>query len=203
MSRIFVMSHVRPLSGAEVGALWEAADRAREVSRERALLALCLDTGGSRSEIARLTQGDLDLDLGVLTIGSGPKTRIVRLGVESPLALTALPWSSDPDAPLVRSRSGAALTARTIHEQLKRLGDLSGVGDWVSSRHTRRTWLAETVRAATLEVGVIITLAGHRPPRIQRATADAALAAQYLPGWVSPLDRLLADGSTNRVSSAA
>ena len=197
------MSRVRPLNPPEVIALWESIEGAREVHRERAVLALCIDSGGLRSEIAHLTRGDLDLDNGALTIGAGSRRRTVRLGEMAMAALREMRGHGDHGDALVRSRNGHALTVRTVHEQLKRLGELSGVGDWISCRHTRRTWLAETIRADQMPFEVIVTLAGHQSARGRRASPEEALAAQLVPGWESPLDRLLASGSAERLRRAA
>lgn len=174
---------------AEVDAIVDAARRTREPVRDLAIVALCIDAGPSRAELAAVRPADLDAGRGLLAIGSGPTRRLVRLGA---FALSAVSGALAPaDAPhLLMARDGRPLTERTIHEQLLTIGSLAGLGHWVTVRHTRRTFVAAV--AVDHDLRVAMRLTGHGSVRYPAASMDEAVRAQFGARWVSPLDRMLA-----------
>lgn len=172
---------VRPLGDAEVLLLIPAAARTRHPARDLAILSLAVDAGLTRSEISGLRSVDLE-DADVLHV-AGLRPRAIRLGQA---CLNAL-------EPLRGQRDGGGLlpvTDRVVHEQLLRIGELAGIGEWVTCRHTRRTFISSIAEAGH-DIPVLLRLAGHAPGRVKPATIDEALEAQFTAGWRSPLDTML------------
>jgi integrase len=172
----------RRITRADASALLEVAQRTRHPRRDSALIALLLDSGARRGELAALNEGDLDVDRGAVRLGSGTSERWLRLG-GSTLDLLRGPGRS------LFGSDGRAPTARTAHELLRRLAGSIGLVGGLTCRDTRRTWLAEA--AASHSLPVVLRLADHRSARVRRASAEDAWAAQCEPGWMSPVDRLL------------
>jgi integrase len=182
----------RPLTDVEVSELLHAASDTREALRDRAIVALLIDAGPSRSELVRLVHSDYDPDDGVISIGVGESSRRVPLGRISGAAIDALVNGGGlPTAPLLRSRSGVPVTDRAVHELLCRLSAAGELGFVATCRHTRRTWLHWVLQA--FPGPVVARLANHHPARMPRATSEEALAVLLEIGWISPLDRALAD----------
>jgi len=180
------MSHVvRSLVDAEVQLLVSAVARTRHPDRDLGIIAIALDAGLTRSEIVRLRPIDLD-GAGVLH-GPGLRPRAIRLGQVCLDALEPFRESTGLGALL-------PVTSRVVHEQLLRIGEIAGLGEWVTCRHTRRTWLS-AVAAAGHDIPILLRLAGHAPGRVEPASIDRALEVQFAPDWRSPLDGLLATPS--------
>jgi hypothetical protein len=92
--------------------------------------------------------------------------------------------------PLLVSRAGAPVTDRSVHEQLRRIGELAGLGEWVSCRHTRRTYISAIARCHLAPVA--LRLGGHAGFRIRPVSIEDALQAELGLAWTSPLDEMLA-----------
>jgi site-specific recombinase XerC len=182
----------------QVRALCEASARTREAARDRAILCLCLDAGLRRREIPHLRVRDVDLQRGVVSIGAGLDRRRVRLGATALDALAPFVHERHASERLLVTRSGTPVTDRTVHEQLRRLGELAGMGEWVTNRHTRHTFVGAI--AAAHPAPVVLRLAGHAGHRIRPVPAEAALRAQFEPAWVSPLDAMLGGRGQRRVA---
>jgi hypothetical protein len=89
-------------------------------------------------------------------------------------------------------------TERAVHEQLLTISSLAGLGHWLTARDARRTFIASVARVHPLTVAM--RLSGHGNKRCPPATAGVALAAQFRPGWVSPLDAMLRTGVEERAA---
>jgi len=183
---------IHPLTSHQASTLMKVAAGMRNSSRDSAILAVCIDAGPRRSELAAARRRDLDLDRRRLLLGEGDRTRIVRLGAHALAALRgALP--DDPDETLIVSRSGAPLTPRVIHEQLLAIGSFAGLPFGLTARHTRRTYIAAL--CGHHELPVLLRLAGHGSLRHPAANLYEAVESQQLPSWESPLDRLLREAA--------
>jgi hypothetical protein len=114
---------------------------------------------------------------------------VLRIGSTTLQAILPFVVGRRPDDALLTSRLGTPVTERTVHEQLRRLGELAGMGEWVTNRHTRRTFVAAV--AARYPAAVALRLSGHAGDRVRPVSAEAALSVQMEPDWVSPLDAML------------
>ena len=173
--------------------LLAGSDATRHPARDRAIATICLDAGLRRREAVALRVGDLDTGTWTVSVGMGVTRRVIRLGRYSRLALEQLLDTDRGDSsPLLVSRAGVAVTARVIHEQLSRAGELAGLGGWVTCRHTRRTYLQ--VIAGTHPLPIVMRLMGHAGDgRHRPASITEALEAQFDDAWVSPLDTLMSN----------
>lgn len=182
----------------QVALLFEASGRTREKERDRAILCLCLDAGLRRREIPSLKVRAVDIRRGTISIMSGQRRRIIRFGQATSVALAPFIAGRTPSATLLTDRRGRPVTDRVVHEQLRRIGELAGLGEWVTNRHTRRTFvrMIATCHAAP----VALHIAGHAGHRIRQASPGAALAAQFAGQWMSPLDLILVNGRVRAAS---
>jgi integrase len=178
----------RVVDAHEVTLLYEAAHRTRDSVRDVALFCLAADAGLRRSELATARSSDFDPSHRLLSVGSGARRRVIRLGSVAAAALAAVRPRGLGEA-LIVDDHGRWLTERVVHEQLRRIGELAGLGEWVSCRHLRRTYISSI--AADLPTAVVLRLAGHAGARLRAATVDEALAAQFTARWRSPLDVVL------------
>lgn len=179
---------INALSETDAVALFDAASRTRNRARDTTIVALCLDAGPSRSELVATRMVDFDPIRGVLRIGEGATHRAVRLGVVATDALQTA-WSASGQDALIAAADGRPITARIVHEQLLAIGVLAGLGQGVTTRHTRRTYGAAIRRS--YDIPTVMRLSAHGSKRTPPATLQQALAAQFTPGWESPLDRML------------
>lgn len=180
---------IRELSAHDMTIMLAATARTREHARDRAILVLCLDAGLRRGEIAGLRVGDFDPLTSVLTVAEGVRRRLVRLGSTSCAALAPFITDRVGASPLLIARSGRRSSERTVHEQLRRIGELAGLGEWVTNRHTRRGFIG--LVAMLHSAPVAMRLIGHLGGRVRPASCEEALEAQQVEGWVSPMDGML------------
>jgi integrase len=178
----------RLLDAHEVTLLFEAAHRTRDSSRDLALFCLAADAGLRRSELVAARSSDFDPTRRVLIVGSSARRRVIRLGYIATAAVTGVQGRSPGEALFV-DRHGRPVTERVVHEQLRRIGELAGLGEWVTCRHLRRTYISSI--ATDLPTAIALRLAGHTGARVRPASVDEAVAAQSAHGWRSPLDTLL------------
>jgi hypothetical protein len=154
------------------------------------LSSRCAWTPGPDDPINRILVSDIDPVTGVVRLGRGPRERLIRIGDTARAALVPF-LDRAPAEPLLISRRGAPLTDRVVHEQLRRIGQLAGLGEWVSCRHTRRTYLRAV--AQMYPADVLLRLLGHSgSARMQPASSADALAMQLAHELPSALDSLLA-----------
>ena len=175
----------------QVASLLAGSDATRHPARDHAIAAICLDAGLRRREAVALRMGDLDTRMWTVSVGSGATHRVIRLGRHSRLAVENLLGADCGDSgPLLTSRAGAAVTARVIHEQLSRAGELADLAGGVTCRHTRRTYMQAI--AGTHPLPIVMRLMGHAGDKRHRpASITEALEAQFDDAWVSPLDALM------------
>lgn len=178
---------ITSLSPSQVAALLASADHTREAARDRALVSLCIDTGPHRAELAAASRRDFDTERKLLWLGSGETRRAIRLSDRTVDAVLAA-WRAAPAEDLLATRSGRPLTPRTIHEQLLTIGALAGLGQWVTARHLRRTFIVSV--AGRYPLPVAMRLAGHSSSRLPAASWDQAIDAQFGAGMLSVLDDL-------------
>ena len=189
------------LDASQVALVIAASGRTRRSARDRAIAALCVDAGLRRHEAIALRMADLDRARWTVSIGLGATRRVIRLGYHSRLALRDLGTDRPEDSPLLVSTGSVTLTARVIHEQLRRAGELAGLGEWVTCRHTRRTYL-QTI-AGVHPLPVVVRLMGHAGNgRHRPASIREALDAQFHDAWVSPLDALIAKAQDSAALAA-
>lgn len=185
------------LTPLQVRALLAAAVRTRESARDTALVALCVDAGPHRSELARVTRQDFDPARRLLWLGSGDTRRALRLSDTTVAAVLAVAGVAPGDHVLA-TRSGRPLTSRTIHEQLLTVGALAGLGQWVTARHLRRTFIASV--AGRYPLPVAMRLAGHDSSRMAAAAIQQAIGAQFAAGQMSVLDALALQAARSRAA---
>jgi site-specific recombinase XerC len=179
----------------EVLGLLAATGKTREPARDLAIVAVLIDAGPARGEIACLVRRDYDPKRGLISIGAGDDVREIRLGQSSAAALDGLLTMRDlPLSPLLCSKNGTPVTDRTVQELLRRLSQAADLQVTVTCRDTRRTWMRCAL--GVLPGSVVARPANHHPARMRRATSEEALAALFDIGWVSPLDRLVAESDT-------
>jgi integrase len=169
------------LNAHEVAALFAAAAATRHPARDSATIALLLDTGSRRGELAALAGDDLILDTGWVWIGDPNRRRPLRLGAKA-TELVTLAADGQPDQFL------RELTERTVHELLRRIGR-SAIERSLTCRDTRRTWL--TLSAKSIPMPLLVTLAGHQLARVPPIGPTELIEAQMAAEWISPLDRIV------------
>lgn len=110
--------------------------------RDRALVAVLVDSGIRRGEAAPLVWGDVDMDTGTLTIRHGKSGRVRSAFVsDTTVALLRSLRDGEPHAPGDRvflDRSGHPLNVPALSRRLSRLGERAGVR--LSSHRCRRTY---------------------------------------------------------------
>ncbi len=171
-----------------------SAGRTRRSARDLAIVTLCIDAGLRRREVVAVRRADLDRTQWTLSVGDGTTRRVIRLGHRSALALQDLDVARPAGDALLVSQDGRAVTARVVHEQLKRAGELAGLGQWLTCRHLRRTYLGAIAELYPLPV--VMRLMGHAgDARHRPASILEASDAQFDDRWVSPLDALLSEAA--------
>ena len=114
------MSEIPCLPVGAASALLEAASSTRNRKRDQGIVAFLLDTGARRSELVHFVATlDYDGERRIAWIGRGDTRRGVRLGSTVAHFIGGVPAPED---------GGEVVTARTVHELLKRLGSRLGLG---------------------------------------------------------------------------
>ena len=155
--------------------------------RSRAIIELFLQTGVRVSEVAKLTREDAALaeDQGLPAIGSlrvhgkGRKERTITLNSRACEALSAyLATHADVErgAPLIASKRGGRLTARSIQRLVRTLMNSAGIAG--ASVHTlRHTFATHTVRKGT-NLRVVQEALGHSS--LQTTSRYVSLARELM-----------------------
>uniref|UniRef100_A0A7C2P7J9 Tyrosine recombinase XerC n=1 Tax=Schlesneria paludicola TaxID=360056 RepID=A0A7C2P7J9_9PLAN len=136
--------------------------------RDRALLALLYATGCRASEVCGLALRDVQLADGYCRCtGKGNKQRMVSLNPVARAAVEAylakerpLLGTMSPEAPLLLSRRGAALSRITVWKLVKRYAARIGASREVSP-HTLRHSFATHMLAGGAEIRALQELLGH------------------------------------------
>lgn len=198
---------VPSLRDHEIARLVQAASESRHPQRDLALVILMIDTGMRLSEVAGLTIADVDLVEGRCRVmGKGSRERVVPIGRRTRKALRG--WSSArrpgpvASSPLFIGPQGARLSARGVHQLVRRLARRAGIETRCSPHVLRHTF----ARAFLTNGGDIFSLQrilGHSPRSIQVTRRYVELLDEDLRAvhrQASPADRL-ALGALARESS--
>jgi len=160
------------LSDATVTVLLDAPDQDHDVHwlRDRAILALLYATGMRASELAALSAGDINFDLGVIRVlGKGNKERIVPV---APAALERLgeylhhrsgqasQIAADRQRPLLLSRSGKPMRREDIFRLVRKYVRRAAIRGRVSP-HTLRHCFATHMLAGGANLRTVQELLGH------------------------------------------
>jgi site-specific recombinase XerD len=133
--------------------------------RDRALLALFYGTGIRVSECATLTEGNVDLDNGTITVsGKGGHERSIPLNSRVAGAMMLYRHHRGPAlprAPFFRSRPGHGMSRWAIYDRVRIWGRCARISKRVSPHRLRHTFATHLVRTGTNLV-TIRDLLGHR-----------------------------------------
>jgi integrase/recombinase XerD len=195
-----------PLSPEQLAALFRAAERSADPLRNRAILALLLDTGCRASEFATMRVRDLDLANGrCRVLGKGDKYRMLFFGQRTAGILAEYfqqveekrktdsnqtNHQIDLDSPLFASvRGREPLTRSGLLHLIKRLGKRAGIKDEVSVHALRRSFAVQMLKNGA-NVFSVQAMLGHSTLQQTRKYCALALAdseAQHR--QFSPMDR--------------
>ncbi|MEN0111908.1 MAG: tyrosine recombinase XerC, partial [Planctomycetota bacterium] len=165
-------SHKLPhfLSADEIARLLSApAADAAMGRRDRAMLETLYSAGLRVSELVGASDGDLDLDQGLLRVrGKGRKERLAPIGSYAADALRvwladrklARDESSGDDAPLFTNRFGRRLTTRSVARMLEKHLAAAGL-DPRTSPHTLRHSFATHLLDGGADIRSVQELLGH------------------------------------------
>src|SRR5215213_5799924 len=145
-------------------------------ARNRALLTLLYGGGLRISEICGLRWRDLaerDVAGQVTVYGKGGKTRVVLLSANTWSTLCEIGGSTDPDAPVFRSRKGGPLDASQVHRIVKAAAARAGLSAEVSAH-----WLRHAHASHSLDRGAPIHLVQQTLGHASVATTGRYLHAR-------------------------
>lgn len=189
----FDRTSVSFLEPGEVDALLAAPDLGRwEGRRDRALIALAVQTGLRLSELTHLGRGDVELGIGanLRCTGKGRKQRSVPLTVSTAAVLRV--WVQERgglrDDPLFATRSGRRLSDDAVEARLatykaRAARSCPSLASKRLTPHVLRHTCAMTLLRAGVDVAVIALWLGH---------ADIRSTQQYLHADLSIKERALA-----------
>lgn len=187
---------VPSLRDHEIARLVQAASQSRNPARDLALVLLMIDTGIRLSELAALRVADIDLIEGRCRVmGKGNRERVVPIGRRTRKALRASMPERRPGsthAPLFAGLRGSSLSARGIHQLVRRLARRAGIETRCSPHVLRHTF----ARAFLTNGGDVFSLQrilGHSPRSIQVTRRYVDLLDDDLRSihrTASPVDRL-------------
>ena len=139
----------------------------RQPQRDFALILLMIDTGMRLSEVASLNLADVDLIEGrCRVIGKGSRERLVPIGRRTRKALRA--WTSvrrpspAANSPLFVAPRGSRLSARGIHQLVRRLARRAGI-ETRCSPHVLRLTFARAFLTNGGDVFSLQRILGHSP----------------------------------------
>ncbi|NJD28640.1 MAG: hypothetical protein FIA92_10130 [Chloroflexi bacterium] len=188
---------VPSLRDHETARLIQAAAESRHPHRDLALVLLMIDTGMRLSEVASLNVADIDLIEGRCRVmGKGSRERIAPIGRRTRKALRA--WipvrrpSPAGSSPLFVGRHGSRLSARGIHQLVRRLARRAGI-ETRCSPHVLRHSFARAFLTNGGDVFSLQRILGHSPRSIQVTRRYVELVDDDLRAVhrrVSPVDRL-------------
>jgi site-specific recombinase XerD len=131
--------------------------------RERALVALMVDSGLRRQEVCNLKRGDIDLRSGAVVVrqGKGRKDRLAFIGANTRRALLAFIRSQAnqaDDAPLFQTQSGGKFSGVGLRSLFVRLSRKAGFK--VTPHMLRRTFATLSLQNG-MDIVSLQTLMGH------------------------------------------
>lgn len=195
---------VEVLADDVVGRLLKACDGPRfQDKRDKALLSFLLDTGCRRSEVAGLTETDLDMnprDPRARVVGKGNRVRFVPFSIDTLKALRSYlrvrRTHRNADLPQlwVTQMDGVAMTGASIGAVVGARAKEAGVGH-VRAHQFRHTW-ADSMLTAGVAEGDLMRLGGwssadmiHQRYGATRATERAVEAYRKVGSPVSRVGR--------------
>ena len=190
-----------PLSLSQFDSLLKAAAQSPAPARNRAILALLLDTGCRASELVGLREKDVDVNGGrCRVLGKGNKYRTLFFGSRTAAFLqnycdemseNELNRSETSVTPFFRStRDGQPLTRSGLLHLLKRLGKTAGFKDEVCVHALRRSFAVQMLRNGA-NVFSVQAMLGHTNLQMTRKYCAMALTdAEAQHRQFSPMDRL-------------
>ena len=124
--------------------------KASQISRDKALILLMVDTGLRRAEVCALNWGDVDISSGLVRVvrGKGGKARSVVVGAATRRALLAYRRdldNSEPTEPLFQTKYQGRLSFNGLRSILLRVGKRAGVK--VNPHSLRRTFATMSLKA--------------------------------------------------------
>jgi len=137
--------------------------------RDQALLEVLYSTGARVSEVAGMTEKDLDLLSGFVTVrGKGKKERLCALGVPAgrvlrkTLASAEMIWGSGRKAatPLFRNKRGEPITSRSIERMMKKYLAEAGLSHEFSPHALRHSFATHLLDAGA-DLRSVQELLGH------------------------------------------
>ena len=179
------------LTDAEVGQLLAAPSTATPQGlRDRAILESLYSAGLRVSELVGMSDGDLDLEEGVVRVrGKGKRERLAPIGSYAAQAIKA--WravrqlhAQEPNgggAPLFTNRFGRRLTTRSVGRMLDKYLKQTGL-DQKTSPHTLRHSFATHLLDRGADVRSVQELLGHKSlvtTQIYTHISTAGLRAAY------------------------
>lgn len=166
----------RPYHQEDLDALMEAAT----TDRDRALMALALETGTRISELVGIRRDDIDLrDRRLLVRGKGGKERELFLTPRAVLVIT--PYARAGLGPIWRTQDGRPLTVGHAKTTLTRIGARAGVqAHW----HKFRTTFANRFLARSNgNIDALRVIMGHRDTTTTQRYAEAEATDRALLAW--------------------
>ena len=166
------------------------AGTSKMLKRDRAILAVMLDTGIRLSEVARLQIDDLGTNGTIRVFGKGRKWRTVVMGVVAQGAVNKWLRARGGAEGALWTISGSPLSPGSVRKALRRLGRRAGID--FHPHMLRHTFIDNWLRNGGNEVD-LARLCGWTTTRMaeryarQRANERAVMAH----GHVRPLDALL------------
>ncbi len=195
-----VLEPIKPFTEAELKALIDACEKdSWRGMRQRAILALLLDTGMRASELCGVRLRDLDrCTVDILAVNDKTrKGRTIGLGRKGRLALgrwwtrqrCRVSMDQSPDSPLFPGADGEPMTPNSLLKLVSRLGDRAGVAG-VHPHRFRHTFAILSLRAGMNPYTLMHTLGHTDLTMVKRymAIVDSDVSADKAAR--SPLDRL-------------
>lgn len=192
-----------PFTGDEIKALFKSvtprrAERPRSGReyilqlRDRALLALLLDTGIRNSELCCLKIADVHLQSGrVKVLGKGAKHRYVQLGDKAKSYLwqylTERKEGDRPNAPVISTHSGDTMNRRWLTRHISAIGIRAGIAECFPHKF-RYTFAIQYLRNGG-DLFTLQSLMGHSSLKmVQHYAKVAGVDVERMHRIASPVD---------------
>jgi integrase/recombinase XerD len=175
--------------------------------RDRAILLMLLDTMARLSEIADLSERDVELDDRIIRVmGKGRKERELPIGKAAALAAGRYRRSVadlQPDDPFFISQYGKKLDRRSIYDLVRQYGQRAGIKGVRCSPHTLRHTGAKRFILNGGDVFTLQRMLGHTTMyMVRRYVQLSNLDVRQQHARFSPADSLLRKPTPTRGQSA-
>jgi site-specific recombinase XerD len=189
---------IETFSDAQIAAFFQAAEGGPFAVRNKAILAVLVDTGARASEVVGLSLDCVWLDPDdsfIKVTGKGKKEREIGLGRVARLALRRYITryrkpARAQEKRVFLARGGVPLTTSGLAQLIVRLGRKAGIEGVRCSPHTFRHGFACSLLAHGESIYRVSRLMGHTSVRITEKYAGAISARQARQGGQSVLDHL-------------